>query len=53
MVDSRDDQIEALQREVIRLQAANRRLAEELDFAESATRVYRRLVERLMRDEKG
>lgn len=42
--------IRDLEREVNRLRAQARRLVDDLDWSESQTRVYRRLVEKLLRE---
>jgi len=49
MSDSREhDRIRRLEREVRRLRTQNRNLVDDLDYAEAATRVLRRLVGRLL-----
>lgn len=47
-MDSRDERIRELEREVRRLKADARRRMDELMDAEEATRVYRRLAHRLL-----
>lgn len=54
MADSRDRaELKALRRQVVRLKAQNRRLVEDLDWAESQVRVFRRVIERLVRQDKS